>query len=241
MRPQRMGSRSALRPATAAFRLSTKSSRRGPGSHLLWSLRASRSRSSLPQAFRSAMEGLGEDVAFLGRPAEDPDSLVPNTCSAYVASMRVMSSTWHVDSRSLGRIEAIARGEREARVVGSEQIDQWKSQLQGEPPSFALDLAHVLLVELERVHAAELACDRLFAATKAAFFHARPATTPTECHACGDASLRRAEQRLILLGTAPAPAIDVRPPLVASRGACSTSPATSAPPAGGWWRRWRGF
>jgi hypothetical protein len=41
-------------------------------------------------------------------------------------------------------------GER-AGVVGRDPIDAWRAQVGGEPPTFARDLAHVLLHELERL------------------------------------------------------------------------------------------
>jgi hypothetical protein len=89
-------------------------------------------------------------------------------------------------------------------VVGLEQLGQWRAQLKEEPSSFARDLAHVLLLELERLQAAELACDRRYAATQAALIRAQLATG-TECQACSDSALRHAGERLKLFGTLRAP------------------------------------
>jgi hypothetical protein len=80
-------------------------------------------------------------------------------------------------------------------VVALEQIEEWRAQLKDDPSSFAKDLAHVLLLELERLHAAELACERRFAASHAALIRAHLAIK-TECSACGDVALRGAEERL---------------------------------------------
>jgi hypothetical protein len=79
-------------------------------------------------------------------------------------------------------------------VIALDQIDQWRAQLKDEPSSFARDLAHVLLLELERLHAAELACERRFAAQQAAAIRARLATT--ECTTCSDVALRRMEEEI---------------------------------------------
>jgi hypothetical protein len=87
-------------------------------------------------------------------------------------------------------------------VVALEQIEQWRAQLKDEPSSFARDLAHVLMLEFERLHAAELACERRFAATQAALIRAQLAKT-TECSACSDVALRRVEERMRFSGTRP--------------------------------------
>jgi hypothetical protein len=83
---------------------------------------------------------------------------------------------------------------KEAGVVALDQIEQWRAQLKDEPASFARDLAHVLLLEMERLHAAELACERRFAGQQAAAIRARLATT--ECTTCGDVALRRMEEEI---------------------------------------------
>ena len=79
-------------------------------------------------------------------------------------------------------------------MVALEQVEQWRAQLKDEPSSFARDLAHVLLLEVERLHVAELVCERRFAATQAALIGAQLATA-TACSACSDVALRRAEER----------------------------------------------
>jgi hypothetical protein len=99
-------------------------------------------------------------------------------------------------------------GRKKGGVVGLEQLDQWRAQLKEEPSTFARDLAQVLLLELQRLQAAELACDRRYAATQAGFIRAQLATG-TECQACSDSALRHAEERLALVGTFRAPTTTV--------------------------------
>lgn len=82
---------------------------------------------------------------------------------------------------------------KEAGVIALDQVEQWRAQLKDEPSSFARDLAHVLLLEIERLYAAELACERRYAANQAATIRAQLAAT-TECTTCSDAALRRAEE-----------------------------------------------
>jgi hypothetical protein len=97
--------------------------------------------------------------------------------------------------RIFGPSPRSANWKKEAGVVALDQIEQWRAQLKEEPPSFARDLAHVLLLEIERLHAAELACERKFAEKVAAGMRAQLATT-TECPTCSDAALRRAEETM---------------------------------------------
>jgi len=85
-------------------------------------------------------------------------------------------------------------GAKGGPVIALDQIDQWRAQLKDEPSSFARDLAHVLLVEIGRLHAAELACERRFSAQQGAAIRARLATT--ECSTCSDVALRRMEEEI---------------------------------------------
>ncbi len=80
-------------------------------------------------------------------------------------------------------------------MIALDQIDQWRAQLKDEPASFARDLAHVLLLEIERLHAAELACERRFATQQAEAIRARLAAA-TVCSTCGDAALRQTEEEM---------------------------------------------
>ena len=65
-------------------------------------------------------------------------------------------------------------------MVALDQVEQWRAQLKDEPCSFARDLANVLLLEIERLHAAELACEKRFATQQAAALRTQLAMR-TEC------------------------------------------------------------
>ena len=87
-------------------------------------------------------------------------------------------------------------------MVGLEQLDRWRAQLNDEAPSYARDLAHALLREIERLHASELVCERRFASTQATLIRDQLAAQ-TECSACNDIALRRMGERMTFFPTSP--------------------------------------
>ena len=81
-------------------------------------------------------------------------------------------------------------------VVDREQIDAWRAKLERDPPSFARDLAHGLLLEFERLGAADATNRQVSATWQAAIIEAQLATSVPTCIICRDAALQQVAENL---------------------------------------------
>ena len=86
-------------------------------------------------------------------------------------------------------------------MVDREQIDAWRAKLERDPPSFARDLAHGLLLEFERLGTAEATSRRAFATWQAAIIEAQLTTSEPTCIICRDAALQEAADHLKMAGS----------------------------------------
>lgn len=86
-------------------------------------------------------------------------------------------------------------------MVDREQIEAWRAKLERDPPSFARDLAHGLLLEFERLGTAEATSRQSFATWQAAIIEAQLATSEPTCIICRDAALQEAAEHLKMAGT----------------------------------------